>query len=84
MVEEQSIHKLRELCPKHEGTYPTLKRLANDVAQFIAKKQRERFYYVLSRFTARYENIYPDHSVPKVTGAPKLSAAEKLALLQPK
>jgi hypothetical protein len=65
MSEEQSIYKLREMCPRVEA-YPKIKKLANEVAQFIAKKQRERFYYVLARFTARYENIYPDHSVPKM------------------
>ncbi|TNV83832.1 hypothetical protein FGO68_gene5626 [Halteria grandinella] len=79
MNEEQSIIKLRQMCPKVEG-YPNIKKLANEVAQFIAKKQRERFYYVLARFSARYENIYPDHSVPKSAPA----APQKTTPIQPK
>lgn len=56
------------MCPKLDGgLYPKLKRLAGEVAQFLANKQRDRFYYLIAKYTARYENIYPDHSVPKMT-----------------
>ena len=56
--QEKVISKLKEMI-KPIDNFPTLSRLALDVAVYIAKKQRARFYTVLSTYISRYEELYP-------------------------
>jgi len=59
--------------------FATLSRLALDVAVFIAKKQRARFYTVLSTFITKYEELYPSKipvAKPVIKQAPVTTTAQ--------
>ncbi len=40
-----------------------MKRLAHEVAMYIGKKQRDRYYQVIECFTQKYEKLYNVNNV---------------------
>ena len=58
LSEEKTLQKLKELITPIDN-FQTLKRLAIDVAVYIGKKQRDRFYHVINQFIYKYEALYP-------------------------
>jgi len=65
MSDEKIIAILKEMIKPIEN-FAVLQRLALDVAVYIAKKQRARFYTVLTMFISKYEQLYPESSKPGV------------------
>jgi len=59
--DEKDPANLRESILYFEN-YETLKKLARDeLAVFVAKKQRDRFYQVINGFLKKYEISYPNN-----------------------
>lgn len=63
MSDEKNLEKLKEAIQPLEK-YDTLKKLSLDVAIYIGKKQRERFFSLLSKFTDKYELLYKNQPEP--------------------
>ena len=57
LSEEKNLGKLKEIISPVEN-FTTMKRLSNDVAIYIGKKQRDRFYHVINKFTSKHEQLY--------------------------
>jgi F420-0:gamma-glutamyl ligase-like protein len=56
LSKEDNLEKLREKVAEVEN-YEILKRLANETAVYIGKKQRDRYYQVLDLYFSKYEKV---------------------------
>ncbi len=63
LSEEKIVARLKEMILPIEN-FAVLQKLALDVAVYIAKKQRARFYSVLTTFISKYEQLYPQALKP--------------------
>lgn len=57
LSDEKDVYKLDQMITQLDN-YTVLKRLAHEVAMYIGKKQRDRYYFVLEKFTQKYEKLF--------------------------